>query len=74
MRTPDQDMAPAWQRQSGTGARRDFLVLFGNGWQEQDIINMHLFVHLLSFRDLHGFSRKLERETIDENYGLQFSK
>ena len=30
MRTPDQEMAPAWQRQSGTGAGRDYLVLLGN--------------------------------------------
>ena len=41
MRTPDQDMAPAWQRQSATGAGREFLVLYGNDKQEQDIIDMH---------------------------------
>ena len=30
IRAPDQDMAPAWQRQFRTGEGRDFQVLFGN--------------------------------------------
>ena len=67
---PDQEEAPAWQRQSGPGAERDscsylgmgltgtgsgacwaetvqrgsreiFLVLFGNGKQEQDLTKMY---------------------------------
>ena len=71
---PDQEEAPAWQRQSGPGAERDscsclgtgligtgsgacwaetvrrgsreiFLVLFGNGKQEQDLIKMYLFIN-----------------------------
>ena len=62
MRVPDQDMAPAWQRQSGTGAGKDFLVLFGNAYQEQDVISMHQFVNLLSFRDIYDFSEKLNWE------------
>ena len=41
LRTPDQDMAPAWQRHSRTEAGRDFLVLFGNAKQKQDVISMH---------------------------------
>ena len=44
MRTSDQDIDPAWQRQSGTGAERDILVLFGNAKQEQEVIIMHQFV------------------------------
>ena len=41
MRPPDQDIAPAWQRESRTGAVIDFLVLFGIAEQEQEVINMH---------------------------------
>ena len=71
---PDQEAAPAWQRQSGPGAERDscsdlgmgltgtrsgacwaetvqrgsrelFLVMFMNGYQEQDLIKKYLFLN-----------------------------
>ena len=74
MRTPDQDMAPvpAWQRQSGAGAGREFLVLFGNGEQEQDVINMHylfIFSHLKNYT---GLVEKLNREKRETNIDYSF--
>ena len=76
---PDQEEAPAWQRQSGPGEERDscsclwmgltgtgsgacwadlvqrgsremFLVLFGNGKQEHDLIKMYLFFSILEVK------------------------
>ena len=48
MRTPDHDVAPAWQKQSRMGAGREFVFWFGNAYQEQEVINIHYFVNLPS--------------------------
>ena len=43
-RIPDQELATAWQRESGTGAGKDFLVLFGNSRNRKSIICINLFI------------------------------